>query len=312
MNRRDVDRLIGHLYGDFQGVIRAVWRAGEAAKKERREFQVKSGEGHRSGATEGDATAQALLTDSLHSMFPSAAFLCEEDTAHAQALDKTNPKGLFSNVAYVIDPIDGTTPYASRLGDWCVGCGVMISGVLKTSVIYAPEVNGGMLVVGDRGGKVVVMDGTRVSEITVTPPPAAKSIVYVGVDTLLYPSVTAALPEIAANVRGVYVAGSGILALARVACGRAQAVIQTPQKAWDWAAAYAAVLASGNVMRFFRLKDGTRVPIEHYNFDAFCYLPKENRLGFVAGVPDLVDRIWNLLPAEGWSRQNPDIIAGRW
>jgi hypothetical protein len=67
------------------------------------------------------------------------------------------------------------------------------------------------------------------------------------------------------------------------------------------------VTSLGGVFRFFRLKDGDLIPVERYDERAFK-AGKENRLGFVAGEPGIVDKLFALLPKTGWERHDPDTI----
>ena len=119
------------------------------------------------------------------------------------------------------------------------------------------------------------------------------------------------MPEIAANVRAKYDVGSGLFGLMSVALGRAQVIVQTPQKAWDWVQGYRAILDTGNVFHFFRLKDGNLIPVEHYDFEAFCFA-SEHRLGFIAGEPALAQKLFDKLPKTGWARVRPDTVTGTW
>ena len=91
-----------------------------------------------------------------------------------------------------------------------------------------------------------------------------------------------------------------------------------PQKSWDWAGAFRAVLETGRTVSFFRLlpdpsaqKSDMLVEVDGYDFDAFRYA-KQHRLGFVAGEPDMVRRIMEQMPRTGYNRTNPETVAGVW
>lgn len=303
-----------------QGVL----EAGEAIKKLDPNPVAK--EGHRSVITTGDNLSGDILVRCLTSAFPKAPILSEEDSSHPNMLNKDNPEGLFlADLSFVIDPLDGTAPYSSKLANWCVAACILRKGKIIGGAVFAPAINGGMLLVSEKDRETFVVDwitnGGRVRTVAKngeTPP--EKCFIVFGVDSTLYSSMTSVLPKIAPNVRCMGMANSGILALSQLACRKIQVVVQTPQKAWDWAGGYRAVKESGQIFRFFRLvpdidsanREDMLVPIEDYDFDAFRYLPKQHRLGFVAGEPAITERIFNLLPRHGWLRTNPDTAEGKW
>ena len=297
--------------------IKAVVEAGESIRTLPRTFEVKEGEGHRSGITRSDALSQEILLQHLEK-FEGARFLCEEDTSHPHAFQNTDPAGILeTDLCFVLDSLDSTARYGSELDSWCVGRGVIERGEVTGSAVFAPATNNGFLVASEIGRGVLTADWdgeiVRLTRSHSATPPN-KSVVFLGVDTLLYRNVTAIVPEIATNVRAVFTSGSGILGLARVAARRAQAIIQTPQKAWDWVAAYRAALETGNTILFFRLVNGNLLPVEAYDSEAFKTLKQnnQNRLGFVAGEPALATKLFRLLPKTGWERTIPDTVSGAW
>ena len=241
--------------------------------------------------------------------------LSEEESAHPALLSEHDPKGILGKGIFgVIDPIDSTVNYAEDSANWCVGGGLIADGIPRVSAIYAPANNNGLFILAAKGYGVWCAEWDQEPRLIIVDLDISskKSVVRVGVDTFLYRAVMSIMPEIACNVRAVYSTGSGILGLANVAIGKSQVVIQSPQKAWDWAAAYSAVVESGNVFQFFRIKDGGAIiPVETFDYEAFCFEPK-GRLGFVAGVPLLVKKVWDLLPKNGWQRVNPDTVSATW
>ncbi|TSC81713.1 MAG: myo-inositol-1(or 4)-monophosphatase [Parcubacteria group bacterium Gr01-1014_19] len=323
-----IQNSVARLSASVRIAVKAVMHAGEVAQKADRGAKTKDGEGHRSVVTQGDQRAEAVLVEEILQHFPkSARILSEEDADNQNMLKKDCPDGLMeATYAYIIDPVDGTAPYGSYLGNWCVSAGVMQHGEIVGGAVYAPDLNGGMLLVSDRERCVRVIDPSTSDDPLnlfgdfAEPVLPKNATVFFGVDSMLYPSLTKLMPEIAANVRVTGIANSGILALAQVACGRITAVIQTPQKAWDWAGAYRAVLETGRIFSFFRLvpdseNPGTDKLVEvgenTYDFDAFKY-EKRNRLGYVAGEPAMVRRLMRLLPRKGYARTNPETVSGNW
>lgn len=300
-----------------QAAANAVVKAGKAICEFPRLFQVKEGEGHRSGITRGDLLSQEILLREL-GRFPYARFLCEEDTSHPSAFNKKNPQGILDeDCVFIIDAIDSTARYGAELDGWCVAVGVMEYGEITGGAVFAPASQGGFLVVSEKGKGVTTTewDGRVIRSVIArgeTPP--KDSIVLFGADAPLFKNVAAILPEIYANVRLASSGSSGILSFARVGARRVQAVIQTPQKAWDWIPAYNAALETGNAIHFFRLVKGEMVPVPAYDYESMCTNKKttENRLGFVAGEPDLARKLFNMLPRTGWERFVPDTVSGKW
>lgn len=300
-----------------QAAANAVVKAGKAICELPRLFQVKDGEGHRSGITRGDVLSQEILLRELE-QFPDARFLCEEDTSHPRAFDKMNPEGILeAKLCFVVDAIDSTARYGAELDGWCVAVGVMEYGEITGGAVFAPASQGGFLVVSEKGKGVTTTewDGRVARSVTArkeTPP--KESIVLFGADAPLFRNVASILPEIYANVRLASSGSSGILMLTRVGARRVQAVIQTPQKAWDWIPAYRAALESGNTVQFFRLIKGELVPVPTYDYESMCTSMQtaDCRLGFVAGEPALARKLFNLLPRTGWERFVPDTVSGKW
>lgn len=300
----------------------AVILAGESICKLPRVFQAKEGEGHRSGITKGDLLSQKILLRELEK-FPNARFLCEEDTSHARAFDKKDPQGILqAKLVFVVDAIDSTARYGSELDGWCVAVGIMEYGYITGGAVFAPASQGGFLVVSEKGKGVITKEWDGRTVRTVVPvvigeeTPPKDSIVLFGADAPLFRNIADILPEIYANVRLASSGSSGILSFARVGARRVQAVIQTPQKAWDWIPAYRAALETGNTVHFFRTVKGELVPVPayQYDFESMCTSmeTKSGRLGFVAGEPALADRLFDMLPRTGWERFVPDTVSGKW
>lgn len=304
-----------HVY--VAAAAKAVVKAGKAICELPRVFQVKEGEGHRSGITKGDLRSQEILLQEL-GQFPYARFLCEEDTSHPSAFNKKNPQGILNeDCVFIIDAIDSTARYGAELDGWCVAVGVMEYGEITGGAVFAPASQGGFLVVSEKGKGVTTMewDGRVIRSVIArgeTPP--KDSIVLFGADAPLFRNIANILPEIYANVRLASSGSSGILSFARVGARRVQAVIQTPQKAWDWIPAYRAALETGNTVHFFRTVKGELVPVPTYDFESMCTSMqiKSARLGFVAGEPALAQRLFDLLPRTGWERFVPDTVSGKW
>lgn len=314
MNKGLTD-LTERCNNDMKVIAEAVFTAGETIKTMPRNFEVKEGEGHRSGTTEGDHLAQQIIVNAVISQIPNARILCEEESVHPAVLPKNNPDGIFDGTTVIIDPVDSTLHYGEDTGGWAVTAGLMHNSTLVGSAVYAPGINDGFMLVSEAGMGVSILEwgGKVTHNVSDENREPKKSVVRLGVDALLYPNLVAVVPTIATNVKGVLTTGSGVLGLALLACGRVQAVIQTPQKAWDWATIFNAVIQGGSQFYFFRIiENGNLEEVGHYDYASFCFTPKQNRLGFVAGKPNFAEKLLALIPKRDWSRLNPDTVSGSW
>jgi myo-inositol-1(or 4)-monophosphatase len=79
--------------------------------------------------SEADRAVETLIRDAILSQFPDDALLGEE---HGGASGR-------SPFLWVIDPIDGTTPFLAGLADWCVSIAVAVEGEPVIGVIEAPR-----------------------------------------------------------------------------------------------------------------------------------------------------------------------------
>lgn len=285
-------------------LIGAVKYAGEEIKSLPREAEIKEGEGHRSIVTMADKISQGIIL----SKFSEIKFLCEEEAPNdRRVLSCENPEGIFTGDCAVVDPLDGTALFASGFPEWCVGGGLLKNGKIVASAITAPQANGGLSIFSRKEKAFSLEGGTLKTLGRLIPKSNEQCVVLRGMDTELYGNITRLMPKIAASVRAVYTMGSGHFGLMAVTLGRAAAIIQTPQKAWDWVPCYHALVTTGGVFRFFRLNDGKLVPVKKYDLQSFSY-KKENRLGFVAGEPEITEKLFNLLPRTDWERHDPDTI----
>lgn len=79
--------------------------------------------------SEADRAVEAMIRDAILAEFPEDALLGEE---HGSG-------GGQSPFLWIIDPIDGTTPFLSGLADWCVSIAVAVEGEPVIGVIEAPR-----------------------------------------------------------------------------------------------------------------------------------------------------------------------------
>lgn len=80
--------------------------------------------------TEADRVANDLIVSALRSEFPHDGILAEESEDDALRLNK--------NRVWMIDPIDGTSGFIDRTGDFAVQIGLAVEGESVLGVVYQP------------------------------------------------------------------------------------------------------------------------------------------------------------------------------
>lgn len=198
---------------------------------------VKSG--HNDIVTEHDLAAEQAIAAVLRELTPTARIAGEEGTAYDGG----------GSITWHVDPIDGTSNYASGAPLYCISIGATVGDEPVAGVILDPC----------RHEVFVTTDaGIEVSGVPPRPP-------IMGVsesDAVLlanFPYEGAwyserhvdSYREILRRFRGVRRLGSAALALAWVAAGRASAACELRTKPWDHAAGFALVRAAGGTILAF-------------------------------------------------------------
>ncbi len=195
--------------------------------------------------TEADLATERLIRRRISEAFPDDQFLGEEGGSDAPLVGA-------GHATWVVDPIDGTTCFVSRLPSWCVsiacvdGRGHPFLGVVR-------DPTGAETFSAQRGDGVTV-NGQRVSV-------PAKGITdgLVGVG---HPRNSPDQPTLS-FLRGLfavgglfYNSGSAALALAYVAAGRLVGFYESDLRAWDALAGEVLIRESGGWSTRF-MRDGS-------------------------------------------------------
>ena len=208
-------------------------------------------------ASEADLDTEALIRARLQERFPQDAFLGEE-TGH-------DAVGGAAGI-WVVDPIDGTQPFVSGMGGWCVSIAFVLNGAVEMGFVYAPVRD--ELFIGRRGvGATLNGRPIRVSDASALD----RGMVGVGYSPRVRPDQF--LPmfgHLLATGAMFNRDGSGALTLCYVACGRLFGYVEPHINSWDCLGALAVIEAAGGRHNDFLAGDG---------------LLKGNRL--VAGPPTL-------------------------
>lgn len=146
-----------------------------------------------------------------------------------------------SGYIWVIDPIDGTSPFVNGMPSWCVSIGLLHDGEPVVGVISAPclgELYAAATGLGARlNGKVLSLDPSRNIRNAVT---------GIGANGHVTPASVAKIIEDLLAAGGTFIRnGSGALMIAYVAAGRLVGYYEQYMHAWDCVAGYCLVKEAG-------------------------------------------------------------------
>lgn len=222
----------------------AAHRAGEEIRARWLLPRQISEKGPRDLVTDTDHAAQAAALAVIHEHYPDHSIVAEEDPESHFAEDGIwrLPPGLL----WVVDPLDGTSNFASGIPFSCVSVGVAQDGIPIVGAIYDPY--------RDEMFSAAQGQGARLNNQPV--PPLAPTLLrnaIIGIDWAHAPHVRhRALTTIAAlgpHCRTARALGSAALALAYVACGRMQLYFSFGLQPWDVGAAAVLIREAGGQLR---------------------------------------------------------------
>lgn len=185
-----------------------------------------------------DLEAQRLVLETLTASFPDYAYLTEEEYDEARNLN--------SLWRWIIDPLDGTSNYASGFPHFCTSLALEYSGEVVLGVVYSPTLDESFYAVRGRGaflnGKPIHVSSSPYLIESVI----ATGIPYDNKDTLQ--ECLRLLAKITPVTRTTRVLGAAALDLCYVACGRLDAYWDVELSPWDMSGGGLIVAeAGGNV-----------------------------------------------------------------
>lgn len=188
--------------------------------------------------TEADVASQRLILSGIHQHFPDHGILAEEEGG-----DLRNQSGAL----WLVDPLDGTTNFASRFPIFAVSIALWVDGEPQIGVVRD--------VVRERSywaaaGQGAWMDGERRLHVSTTAA-LANSLLATG-----FPYTRAIDPDnnlaefgrIMPQVRGVRRAGAAALDMAFVADGRLDGYWESGMSPWDWGAGVLLMREAGAIV----------------------------------------------------------------
>ncbi|MTD26301.1 inositol monophosphatase family protein [Erwinia sorbitola] len=178
-----------------------------------------------------DREVELLINGQIARAFPDDGFLGEEFGLQAGS----------SGFTWVVDPIDGTSPFVNGMPNWCVSIAVIHQGEPVIGVIMAPCQQECFVSARGQGatlnGKPLHVDPSRTMQNHVT---------GFGANSYVTPE---RVGEIAAGITAVggnfFRNGSGAMMLAWVAAGRLVGYYEPYMHAWDCLAGYCLVNEAG-------------------------------------------------------------------
>ena len=160
-SRHDVERLAAILRQAAAAEIMPRWRRLAAG-------EVRAKTGPLDLVTDADEAAERVIDSGLARAFPGCAVVGEEATS----ADPTRLKWLAdADLAFVVDPIDGTANYAAGLPLFGCMAAAVVRGEVVASVIHDPLGDDSALALRGEGAWIVASDG-RESAMRVAPPVA--------------------------------------------------------------------------------------------------------------------------------------------
>lgn len=219
---------------DKDKIVGLLLEAGEIALglKKKMRFELKA---DRSIVTPADREIEGLFARELERP-QEGAYLIGEETVEGRGEEYI--RAALRAEAYVVDPIDGTAPFAHLLPNWGISIGRMDRGVLTDGAVYLPDM-----------GEIVVSAGQSILEGTRTG--GAWSWKELGPsDTRLNPyGLVAVTQEIAKRGKvllpnPVMVLGVAVVPLVGLLQGRFLAYLGSV-KLWDIAGVLPLVLSRG-------------------------------------------------------------------
>lgn len=191
--------------------------------------------------TEADKASESVVLRELERLHPGHAILSEESGLHAAESAEWR---------WVVDPLDGTTNYATGLRQWAVSIGLERNGTTEIGVVWAPAL--GELFTAVRG------QGVRLNGLPMLCKRnglLARAVVATGfpVDKDVNPDNNLAdVARVLPHIRGLRRLGSAALDLAYVACGFLDAYWEMNLHAWDVSAGLLMVQEGGALWKRYR------------------------------------------------------------
>lgn len=201
-----------------------------------------------------DVAVEKFLFAELGKRLPDAVIIGEES-------DDNHMELLRSNIALIIDPIDGTTNFIHNYRTSCISVGICDHGVMAYGAVYNPYSD--ILYRAERGCGAFMEVGGKVLPMHVSNRSLADSLTTYGTSPYYREELGKKTFEIAwvlfQNTRDIRRSGSAALDLASVASGAVDVFFECRLSPWDIAAGSLLIEEAGGVITQF---DGSPITFE--------------------------------------------------
>lgn len=226
----------------------AVLAAGELMREHnRRPRKVRCKTSLKDLVTETDGAVERMLRESLGALVPQAAFLGEEGS----------PDQGLTGLAWVVDPLDGTTNFAHGVPFVATSVALCQDGEPLLGIVNLPLLGELFTAVKGQGARLNG-EGISVSDVA----SLDSALVATGFPYRIEEHKDAILRQLSLAMpatQGVRRAGAAALDLAFVACGRYDAFFEFALNPWDTAAGVLLVAEAGGRVGVMRGAESYRL-----------------------------------------------------
>ncbi len=185
--------------------------------------------------TEADVAAESAIITSLQEDAAGIAIMAEESAG-----DNPRPP---HGMAWIIDPLDGTTNFAHGFPFFAVSIALLKDGVPQAGVVYCP-MQDELFAAGSKSGAWLNGKPIRVTETEFL----VEALIATGFPYEIHKNIDAVLGQmrsILPRVRDIRRAGAAAVDLAYVACGRLDGFWEMDLQPWDTAAGWLLITEAG-------------------------------------------------------------------
>ena len=186
--------------------------------------------------TDVDLQSEHEISTALLQAFPSHTLLGEEGGARG---------GGDTRYRWIVDPLDGTTNYAHGFPFFCVSIGLEVEGEMALGVAYDPSLDELFVAEAGRGASV---NGQPIRASSTTELSQALLATGFPYDRAEFPRALRSFEALSLRSQAVRRAGSAVLDLCYVACGRLDGYWEHHVRAWDVAAGSLIVVEAGGAV----------------------------------------------------------------